>query len=351
MFLRQLQHRCIASEILPESRPDDWFEPWPRKQPEPRELPVVSQLARGALSVLAPGAELDGLLKPLAVDTAGVLDRLRAGVELAGRFEIADDDAAGERAPNQVTAAEYGDITKTYSDIRLGRSDLQIDGLDAADAESYKAGVMSDIADVMQTRNGRSLISQLADNEQRDDCGRPTRRTTTIMPNVDDELKPVNDNAVTTGWGGQGVNTPADGAAGIGSNAEVEINPTEIVTKYGRRYRSDVALAHELKHAYDFSRGTQDRAKVDPLDEAIAAAARFDVAGAFEKAMRPSPAVRHDVQRQVYRSEHQAAGLGLYADAPLTENAYRRERRQITPGSRRRGDASMKRREVYSGRP
>jgi hypothetical protein len=72
--------------------------------------------------------------------------------------------------------------------------------------------------------------------------------------------------------------------------------------------RSDVILTHEMTHAYYDTQGKTDNGMVDPTTgDGVAGNV-----GAYGGTL--------------HRYEHQAAGLGNYANAPISENKYRDER-------------------------
>jgi len=279
------------------------------------------------------------------LDVEGTLDRQRAKRDLAGRFEIIEPGHGGKRMPNQVTADEYEAIASQYSEIRLGRTDIAIDSSSSDDPGAYEASVMDNIGDIMQTRSGRELIRQLADNTNGvDKSGDPIHMQTTIAPHIDDGVL-VTDNATTGGDFADGVGTPfASGRPGVGSNASIQINPGQDVGDL----RPDVALFHELAHAYYLTNGIVDGGAIQP-DDAIERERRAGrLGGVVRETTTPDQNVVSDARKGAGRHEHQAVGLGLYRDLPLTENAYRRERRHVAEtGLGRAGDAQMPRRDTY----
>ena len=74
--------------------------------------------------------------------------------------------------------------------------------------------------------------------------------------------------------------------------------------------RSDITLMHEMRHALDETRGSMDSRLVAEID-----------------------GVSADVGLSRY--EHQATGLGVYANSEYTENAYRAERMRMGKGGAR----------------
>ncbi|MCB9564960.1 MAG: hypothetical protein H6708_31635 [Kofleriaceae bacterium] len=305
----------------------------------------------GWMGNVADGLGHEGLLETL-MDPAGVADRAAARRELAGRFDVRDpdglmcsDDDPGAEAENVVSPEEYERIVHEYSDIRMGRSDIAFntEGLSDDEAAAFRQDSMNDIASIMQTSGGRTLIDDLAHNEHDttpDGVDNPTHRTTTLSPlfntnssgNYDPTLGRTNTN---------GFAAPIDGAHqsdGVGTDSRVRFNPGDTPIAPNNYdgaqdewlpWRSDVLLYHELVHSRDQTRGTFDASPVaagdggDPFDLGLDS--------------RGNP---------LRRGEHRAAGLGMYADEPISENAYRTARRGISVGARD-GDATMPNRDTY----
>lgn len=292
-------------------------------------------------------------------DPVGMMDRQAAQRELADRFTIVGDDFQGERAPNAVSQAEYERICRMYSDIRLGRGDLTIDpsalGTDA-ERDAYRQGAMGDIANMLQTESGRGIISQLHDNHPQTDAdGNPVHRHTTMVPLLDDagNVDRTNGYAAPDGAGSmRTVNADGTlGAAGAGTDVHIRYNPGVNVgdaypTLTGNnpwlgQMRSDVLLAHEMNHAIMQTSGMGDSRAV----------------GAGDNALDPNdPNMAWDAQfrdrngNPLRQIEHQAVGLGTYANDPLTENAYRAERRRMADmgaAGTVAGDATMVQRTSY----
>ena len=280
-----------------------------------------------------------------------VRDRMRAERELAGRFQIVDGKTKGPRLPNQVTRAEFQQLANTYSDIRLGRGDLTIDAGRAKDPAQFKADMMDDIADLLQTKSGRAVIQGLNDATNIDENGDLVHRKTKLMPYLKSptDNTPDYENADEIGDNREGFGTlAADGTPGVGSDTKVRINPNHDVIETAEndeghtvevgRMRSDVALFHELVHAYTDTRGITDGGFVHRND------------GRERKpGSKPDPNVVLDADSGIRGAEHQAAGLGKYKGHLLTENTYRRERNELGKAGRgMAGDLLMPQRSGYS---
>lgn len=291
-------------------------------------VPGLSGMIGGALQSagdLARGFSQEGLGGML--DPQGMMDRQRAQRELAQQFNIVPDGTPGIRQENQVSEAQFREIARTYSDIRMGRSDLQINlpaNMDPKDAEAYRQGTMRDIGRILQTETGRDLIGQLSHNT--DEHG--NHRVTSIAGN---DADPQN----------------AHAAPGNNSSSTVTYNPGSTwVPQPGARngetwmpMRSDVQLFHELTHSMHQTHGTSQSGTVTKQD--------LDNAGV--PANDPS---RRDIGN-VDREEQATVGIGAFRNAEISENSYRRARQTIAglkgPGivGGSGGDVGMQERNTY----
>lgn len=271
------------------------------------------------------------------LDASGMMDRQAAQRELSGNFQVVGDDFVGPRNENQVTEEEYQQIARTYSDIRMDRSDLQLDlpaDMDPADAEAYREGAMTDIGRILQTRSGRDLIGQLSDNQDADGNHRITR----IAGNDPDPQ-----NAHASGNPGD-VGTHEH--PGAGGDSTVTYNPGSVWqplpgSTHGEPWmpmRSDVQLFHELTHSLHQTHGT--------LADGTVTNAGLDAAGV------PAGDLSRRDAGDIDRAEHQAVGIGEFGDASISENEYRRARMRIAGGGVGvvggvGGDEDMQLRETY----
>lgn len=318
-----------------------WFSDPPEGTPgvnAPVERPPVAQVLPTLPTGQRLGEELTAMTSGPAesiADARSARDRAAAAAELANRFEVVPEDFAGPRLPNQVTQAEYEQVAQTYSDIRLGRGDLTLDPTNSIAPENtpapdqFRADMMDDVADLMETKSGRSLVMSLANNTRGVDAdGKPVHHTTTLMPLLQADGTAVNNQAITMPLAPADASLRSNGASGPGSGSHVHLNPNQdLEDDGGTSVRSDVALYHELVHAYDMSQGTLDKRGVNttatsPQPQAPTVPG-FNI-GAFV-----------DTINGTERDEYRAVGLGPYANEPLTENAYRAERRDL--GSAARG--------------
>ena len=241
-------------------------------------------------------------------DVSGMLDRQDAQRDLAGTFDIRSEDElakmTGDKPGNVMSPADFQKVARTYSDIRMDRSDIQLDTSNLSDPEdkaAFRDDTMGDIGNLLQTGVGRDLVNDLA-YQKRD-------HKTTIKQRLNASGAVDNSNAE----GGADPNaTTGTFNDGVGMDAEVQYVPGDaggIVEKKSKEawmpMRSDITLFHELAHAYhaaigDFQLGTIGKN------------------GATSK---------KDVNQKM--AEYQAAGLSYYDEDRLTENSYRKERAAI----------------------
>ncbi len=232
-------------------------------------------------------------------------DRLMAQAQLASRFQIVADNVPPEqRLPNQLSQAEYAQMAAMYSDVRLGTSDLgfdvagmQKDGLTQDQIGAFYGGAMEDMADILQTPSGRQLIQMLA--------YQPKDHKTRLGPSLFQG---------TTMGNPAGANEAADVQAntsnGVGSSTRVSYVPRQSFSTPGTdawsTLRADATLYHELVHAAYDTYGTTDYSTV-----------------------QAGPGVPAQDVGVAPSYEHQAVGLGAYANANVSENRYRWERSQM----------------------
>jgi Effector protein len=292
---------------------------------------------------LGPGHWLDDSIQGRAagpleamLDPEGMKDRRAAEGELAGRFEIVDGKKKGPRLPNQVTSAEFHQLANTYSDVRRGRGDLTLDPASSKNPAQFRADMMDDVADMLQTKSGRELVEGLSNNTHGVDAnGNPVHHHTTLSPDLDPGGNPNEGNAHELGADQRiGVTTrKPDHSPGTGTDTTVSANPNQdVVIRDGDREiargRSDVVEFHEMVHAYTDTQGISATGFVAETD---------------------GPGADVDAKSDMSRVEHQAAGLGLYANDRLTENAYRAERHELGASGRGiAGDLLMPHRENYN---
>jgi hypothetical protein len=331
------QQQSADPAIGPSSDPAPAPAPQPAAGDQPAAAPSLWDRVTQTASDIGRGIEQEGVSGLL--DPQGMMDRQQAQRDLADKFQVMPDDFIGPRLPNQVSEAEYEHIAHTYSDVRLGRGDLTIDPSALTDPkaqDAYRQGALNDIASMMQTTNGRAEIEQLHDNapQSYDPFGIiPKHMHTTLTPLLQAGTQNVNPtNGYADPVNQPAMTTQADGTAGAGTDVNIRYNPgVNVMPAPGLSdnylpFRSDVLLAHEMNHAVHETAGTMDGSSVQAAD-----------------------GVRDDAGFK--RWEHQAVGLGLYANDPMTENAYRAERAQLGAAGAvgtRAGDAGMVQRGSYA---
>lgn len=253
-------------------------------------------------------------------------DRLMAQAELSSRFEIVEDGVQGPRAPNQLTAAEFEKMSTMYSDVRMGASHVNIDteGMDKKEAERFKLGAMNDIASILQTPAGRTLLENLA---YRDDD-----HTTTLGMSRDAEGQAAPGKAFADSLDPEQRKHRSDfegTATKVGYVPGATLAGPADATDEWKESSSDVVLFHELTHAMHMANGTLATGLVQPG------------AGVGVK----------DLAAEVPNYEHQAVGLGEFADNTVTENRYRSQRKgigQLTTAGAKTTDGAMPQRTSYA---
>jgi hypothetical protein len=290
------------------------------------------------------------------LDYQGMMDRQAAQRELASRFNVVPDGTAGIRTQNQVSEQQFEQIARQYSDIRRDRTDIHMDTSALATPEAqqqYRDQTMGLLADQLQTESGRALIGNLSNNTHTDAAGVAQHHSTTFAPRLDGHGNPDNTNAGEQPILADGSNAnltdarlgrTGAGGAGAGLDARIAFNPGagNIQLRPGvEELRPDVAMYHEMMHAYTDTHGVTDLGNVQAGD----VPAHGPAPTAAEQT-----GVAFDAGQGVARAEHQAAGLGMYANEAMSENAYRADRREIGWGDGtgvQPGDPSMWRRQQY----
>ncbi|MCA9679123.1 MAG: hypothetical protein H6708_28180 [Kofleriaceae bacterium] len=282
-------------------------------QPAAEDRGFLDSIVHG-VGELGRGLQQEGL--GALVDPFGAIDRQEAQQELASRFNVVAPGAPGAGSQNTVTEEQFQEISRQYSDIRMGRSNLQLntDGMTSEEADEFRRRSMADIGDILQTDSGRGLIGELSEGAL--DADGETHRVTRIGKAAD-----VNSSVGGGRWNDDETHKRGHANYVPGENAL----PDSIDA------RSDVTLYHELVHAYQSTNNNWDTGTVGSD-----AAAPQD--------------------RGIDESEYQAAGLGNHYLDPYTENEYRRDRMDI--GARGNGmrtlggsDADMHERDYYNAPP
>jgi hypothetical protein len=351
-FLETLGHTFgIGSE--PQAPPPNVCEKPPAEQPQG----LLGSLTQ-SVSDFGHGLAQEGLQG--LIDPTGMMDRQLAQRELHDRFQImkpedmvCEPGKPGSMAGNQVTEEEFEKLAKTYSDVRLGRSDLKIDASTSKDPTKYTAETMNTLGNILETKSGRDLIGTLSKNVNTSDPLHPVHHSTTLVPFLDAKGNPRTDNAQESGDSSAGKGAPfADGSLGAGCDTKIEFSPGS--TDLGID-RDDVTLYHEMVHAKHDTYGDTDNADVKASDGVLRELFKGNVMGMMDELRTPDAALKRDADYtdskggHLKRYEHQAAGLGLYRDDPTTENRYIAERNLLAGGPGAiPGDGKIPHRDAYT---
>jgi hypothetical protein len=228
-------------------------------------------------------------------DLPGALDRVVAEQQLRPEFEL-DDHPVASVAPNVVSSDEFHQTAASFSAVRRGAGNLSVqpDGAAPPAAQSdFANGSMHEIAETLRTPTGRAEVDALVNAPHK----------TTIEPMAAGQTVPMTlpPKDSMSDWQAR---MNKDGTARDGSDAHISLNPNQ--SYFG--LPADVALAHEMAHAVSETNGMMDTQKADASD-----------------------GVSRD--RGVPRFEHQAIGIGKYANVPFSENSYRAERNALAPSA------------------
>jgi hypothetical protein len=221
---------------------------------------------------------------------------------------------------NVLTQDQFEAVARLYSDVRLGRTDLDLTGL----TERERAPAMSDLGDILQTESGRGLVRALAHHQH---------NHRTVLESLDEGARAGDARVRANAW------TIKPGIGEVSPEVAVRYRPG-VTDDYGFAHpwtegRSDRILYHELVHAYHGTHGTED---ARPLTAATGATGSD--AGAL-----------YETGGVITNTEYQAVGLGQHARDRFTENRYAAERRAIgaTNLGERTGDDDQRHRDRYVG--
>lgn len=257
-------------------------------------------------------------------------ERMKAREELSAKLQVGEGEGLVD-GKAMVSQEQFDKMLDTYESIKNGTSNIQISGVGMSDedAEKFKAKVLDNMTTMMQTDAGRELLDELANQEHL----KPEDREDIV---ISDGTKSYFDHGIDGNQlaGNRCVaRNEHDGEDGTGTGSAVFFTGNDRVLKNpdgtDMHMPSDAVLFHELVHARHNLNGTMDHSKVDPADG--------------NTQWKCTDLI--DGHRGVDRDEHQAAGLGYYADDYLTENTYRSQQRDLAyslpPGAER--DAMLQR--------
>lgn len=278
--------------------------PISNENPSAQQTPNVLDNALSPYGNQASAQLLQSVPQPSKIDPA-----------LLDKFEVIDDNAIPSRE-NQVTADQLQKLSTLCSDIREGKSPIQLETMfswDPKRKDAFRNGVLDDIGSILQTSTGRALLKTLSERD-------PYFENITIGPSgtpfcnpedVEGAEDPLRTSAAKVGY-----------LPNVTSHAEENLAPED----EWAHMRSDVALFHELTHAYHAATGTFQPDPVTASDGVPSS----DI-GKYPK------------------DELATVGLGKHKDDPITENAYRDARKRLGGGlGEREGDSTMVQRGRYS---
>lgn len=217
---------------------------------------------------------------------------------LRGLFNVSDLPGGGVR-PNDVDSATFARTAALYSDIREGSTSLQIAGLPFG----FSGLALADVAQILRTSAGRTLVETLARGNKRVQVGLSANKFAAHqMPAAD----PKTLEQIIMG----APDTFANVSNGVGSGSSVNYYPGGQggVFIEGRLATSDTVLFHELTHALHAAQGTTQTGTLTEADAGLGPGHR-DVG--------------------VKKEEYATAGLGAWSGDAITENSYRRQMRAV----------------------
>jgi hypothetical protein len=288
----------------------------------------------GAESMLvggvASGAPAQAAAKPpTAAELAELKQRQLDRKKMEGMLKVVPDDSdAKTRKPNEVTQAEFDKYAGMYSDIRSDKASLKIDkGVD----EKHKGAMLDDIAKILQTKSGRSMVGDLSAG------GKDKEVVLGLSKNDDGSLNKLGAETASNDY-----YAGADKTKGTGSNInyipgaegeftkgrnEIKGADGKVMQAYDlqQKFTSDTVLFHEMTHAWHNATGTAKKVPWPAKGEAGETVSQAD-ADAEVKAGHAGAA--KDVG--IAQEEWATAGMGKFHDDKITENAYRAEQRTLT---------------------
>jgi hypothetical protein len=243
-------------------------------------------------------------------------------------FNLVDqhDIVFGTDSPNDVTQQEFDELAELYSNIREGNSHIRFENrsrtgadtfvdnpMSAAAFSAFREGAMDDMARILQTPEGRTVLRSLS-------AGGKTRTSDFTIGNVSNPSRAATEREQTDANGD-----------GTGAGARVFYRPGHEQTSHYSSglltATSDTILFHELVHAHHSGQGT-----ARPSDDTI---------GLLE-------AIENDAAADagVTREEYATVGLGAFAGSAISENAYRASHRTLAGANAALAD-KYKRRSTY----
>lgn len=299
------------------------------------EADLMGALAGGAPGPMLPGVTgmmagmMGPLAGPMAQQIAALVQRQVDRKKMEGMLKVVPDDAdPKKRKPNEVTQAEFDRYAGMYSDIREGSSSLKIDsGVD----DKHKGAMMDDIAKILQTQSGRTLVGDLsAGGKDKEVVLGPSKNDDGSLNRVGASTESGDYNKAsdpTKGTGSKVNYVPgAEGEFAKGRN-EVKDKDGKVIQAIdmAQKFTSDTVLFHEMTHARHNATGT---AKKMPWPEAGEAGEVVTQADADAEVKAGHAGAANDVG--IGLEEWATAGMGKFHNDAVTENAYRKEHLALT---------------------
>lgn len=266
-------------------------------------------------------------------------DRQQVDGELRRQYVVTPENELpppDQRAPNQVSEAEFRRLCGTYSDIRLNEGNVQLSQTmsaeDPAEQQRRRQAALTDLQSMMQTASGRTVLNTLAEDHVDPATGRPHQTMIGALPS----MNPMGANAITMSGPADGSHAHVDGRGnpGPGTSSATSYAPGVDLTTGPVPMRSDVSLFHELSHSMRHVTGTGIGSRGNVPENEL---------------------VPEDRGQQVPREEYATVGIGNVVHErngeEVTENAYRAERRRLAgTNANRAGDEApiMDQRRMYT---
>ena len=249
-------------------------------------------------------------------------------LKLRGMLNLVDQPDYLTGNPNDVMQQELDEVAELYSRIREGDSHVKFANqsrtdrttitdnvMSAEEFTAFKGRAMDDIAKILQTPQGRTLMKSLAAGG----------KTGTSDVTIGAATNPLHGGAGPLEREKASDRTGSSSVVYYGAGTDVDLpqKAGPLTTT------SDTALFHELVHAHHSGQGTRKRDSdvIDVLDTVFGGAADVDIG--------------------LKREEYATVGLDTFAHDFLTENSYRESHRELARFNPERANKYKKRQTYY----
>lgn len=220
--------------------------------------------------------------------------------QLASMFEVTDDLLTFK--DNQISQEKFDQISAMYSTIREGGSRIKltdqkwtdgtnVEGMNQNDTKAFKTSALGDIAKILQTSTGRSVIEALHGGDH--DINLNNTENTSLSA-----ARPTN-------------KAQSEDGTGTGSTIRYKAGSDFVRDDGSLGGTSDTVLLHEMIHAYHNLQGSNKGDATIKASDTGVGSGHKDIG--------------------VKQEEYATTGLGDFADQNITENAYRNQQRAIQP--------------------